>query len=282
MRCRIYDEPQGFDNEGEERTNPFFFPNLNSIALTGSAFADANKNPEWGEWGDVHLLSLSHLSSIENPNLTLTGLIHFLNKFDSISRLELKHIDLPYDPSEEVPDGWDLQVQINSILLEGFKRAPLEAFNELVYGLDFGSQTMRACELSASYINETIDFTFEDIHSTEDLLSIIPTLSNRLVNFISCQGLNDACLELLSKPNPYTFLWNLEMLRHLAISRCPGISVRALKDLVESRLAEPPMPLLALLVFDCGLNISPEDAQWFKEKVEYFFYDMVGSSLCIC
>ncbi|KIK02435.1 hypothetical protein K443DRAFT_6199 [Laccaria amethystina LaAM-08-1] len=45
LQCRIYDEPQGSDDEGEERTDPFFFPNLNSIALIGSAFVDANKNP---------------------------------------------------------------------------------------------------------------------------------------------------------------------------------------------------------------------------------------------
>ena len=129
-----------------------------------------------------------------------------------------------------------------------------------------------------------MDFSLEGIHSTEDLLSFIPTLSNPFVNFISCQGLNDACLELLSKPNPHTHLWNLEMLRHLTILRCPGISVRGLKDLVECRLAEAISrgygvipgyggydeltPLRSLQVFDCGLSISPEDAQWFKEKVE--------------
>jgi len=44
------------------------------------------------------LFSLSHLSSIENPNLTFTGLIHFLNKFDRICFLELTHIDLPLIP----------------------------------------------------------------------------------------------------------------------------------------------------------------------------------------
>ena len=49
----------------------------------------------------MYLSSLSHLSSIKNPNLTFTGLIHILNKFDRISCLELKHIDLPYDPFEE-------------------------------------------------------------------------------------------------------------------------------------------------------------------------------------
>jgi len=281
MQCRIYDEPQGFDNEGEERIEPFFFPNLHSIALTGSAFVDAIKTPAWRDGGDLSLFSLSHLPSIKNPNLTFTGLIHILNKFDSISSLELKHIDLPYDPSEQVPRGWDLEVQICSILLEGFKRAPFKAFNELINGLDLESQTIRACELSAGCVNETMNFTLEDIHSTEDLLSIIPTLSNRFVSFISCQGLNDSCLELLSKPDPRTHLWSLEIVRDLTISRCPGISVRALKDLVESRLAEATAraeyddydeltPLGSLKVFDCGLNISQEDAQWFEGKVRRF------------
>jgi hypothetical protein len=236
----------------------------------------------------MYLFSLSHLSSIKNPNLTFTGLIHILNKFDNISSLELKHIDLPYDPSERVPRGWDVRVQIGSILLEGFKRAPFKAFNEVVDGLDCESQTIRACELSAGlgYVNEMMNFTLEDIHSTEDLLSIIPTLFSRSVNFISCQGLNDACLELLSKPDPRTQLWSLEILKDLTVSRCPGISVRALKDLVESRLAEATAcgygvnpeyddydeltPLGSLKVFDCGLNISPEDAQWFEDKVKYF------------
>ena len=286
MQCRIYDEPQGFDNGGEERMEPFFFPGLNSIALTGSAFVDFIKTPPWRGGGNMYLFSLSHLSSLKNLNLTFTGLIHILNKFDRISSLELKHIDLPYDPSEQVPSGWDLRVQICSILLEGFKRAPFKAFNELVNGLDLESQTIRACELSAGHVNETMNFTLEDIHSTEDLLSIIPTLSNRSVNFISCQGLNDACLELLSKPNPRTHLWSLEILKDLTISRCPGISVRALKDLVESRLVEASargygvnpeyddydelMPLDSLKVFDCGLNISSEDAQWFEGKVGCF------------
>jgi hypothetical protein len=266
---------------------PLFFPALHSIALTGSAFVDANKTPTWlREGGNMYLFSLSHLSSIKNPNLTFTGLIDILNKFNEISSLELKHIDLPYDPSERAPRGWDLRVQIGSILLEGFKRAPFKAFNELVNGLDCESQTIRACELSAGYVNETMDFTLEDIHSTEDLLSIIPTLSNRFVSFISCQGLNDACLKLLSKPDPHTHMWSLEILKDLTISRCPGISVRALKDLVESRLAaataggygvnpeyddyDELTPLGSLKVFDCGLNISPEDAQWFEGKVRYF------------
>ena len=98
MQCRIYDEPQGFDDDREERMDPFLFPSLKSITLTGSAFVDANKNPDWAEEGDVRLFSLSHLSSIENPNLTFTGLIHFLNKFDRICFLELTHIDLPLIP----------------------------------------------------------------------------------------------------------------------------------------------------------------------------------------
>ncbi|KIJ99626.1 hypothetical protein K443DRAFT_679804 [Laccaria amethystina LaAM-08-1] len=287
MRCRIHDEPEELDSQGEEGRDPFLFPNLTSISLTGSAFVDANKNPDWGMGGNVRLFSLSHLSSFENPNLTLTGLVHILNKFHRISSLELKHIDLPYSPNEQVPRGSQLRVHFGRILLEGFKRATFEAFSKLVGGADCESQTIRACEIAGD-INDTDFLTLEDIHSTEDLLSVIPTLSNRLLTFTSCSGLNDTCLGLLSKPNPRTGLWNAQTLRNLNISGCPRISVGALKELVESRKVEATargyetnphyddfdeiMPIGSLDVYGCGLDLSLEDAQWFEENVENFYF----------
>ncbi|KIJ95746.1 hypothetical protein K443DRAFT_682770 [Laccaria amethystina LaAM-08-1] len=50
---------------------------------------------------------------------------------------------------------------------------------------------MRACDISAEYINDTVYLTLEDIHSTDHLISVIPTLSNRFVNFTICPELND-------------------------------------------------------------------------------------------
>jgi hypothetical protein len=286
MRCRIHDEPEELDSQGEEGRDPFLFPNLTSISLTGSAFVDANKNPDrMGR--NVRLLSLSHLSSFENPNLTLTGLVHILNKFDEISSLELKHVDLPYNPNEEVPRGSQLRVHFCRILLEGFKRATFGAFSKLVGGADYDSQTIRACEIAGD-INDTEYLTFEDIHSTEDLLSVIPTLSNHFLTFSSCSGLNDACLELLSKPDPRTGLRNAQTLTRLNISGCPRISVGALKELVESRKVvatarrymttahydgfDEMTHIRSLGVYDCGLDLSPEDAQWFEENVENFYF----------
>ena len=287
MRCRIHDKPQGLDSQGEESRDPFLFSNLTSISLTGSAFVDANKNPDWGMGGNLRLFSLSHLSSFENPNLTLTGLVHILNKFDRISSLELKHIDLPYNPNEQVPRGSQLRVHFGRILLEGFKRVTFEAFSKLVGGADCQSQTIRACEMAGD-INDTEYLTLENIHSTEDLLSVIPTLSNHSLTFNSCSGLNDACLGLLSKPDPRTSLWNAQTLTSLNISDCPRISVRALGELVESRKVEATMrgydtdphydhldemtPIKQLGVYDCGLDLSPEDAQWFEENVEHFYF----------
>ncbi|EDR07359.1 uncharacterized protein LACBIDRAFT_298435 [Laccaria bicolor S238N-H82] len=287
MRCRIYDEPEAIDSQGEDNRDPFLFPNLTSISLTGSAFVDANKNPDSGMGKKLRLFSLSHLSSFDDPGLTLTGLMHILNKFDKISSLELKHIDLPYNPNEQIPRGSQLRVHFDTILLEGFKRATFEAFNRFIGGGDSESLTIRACELAGN-ISDTVYLTLEDIHSTEDLLSVIPTLSNHWFTFTSCSGLNDACLELLSKPDPSTGQWNVETLSSLSISGCPGISVRALKELVEGRKVEATArgyetnphyddfdevsPIESLNVYDCGLEFSPEDAQWFKENIGSFYF----------
>ena len=67
----------GFSDEGDEESRDlFFFPNLTAITLTGSIFADTNENP-----------NISHLSSLNYPNLLLSGLICIINEFVGISNL---------------------------------------------------------------------------------------------------------------------------------------------------------------------------------------------------
>ena len=71
----------GFSDEGdEERRDPFSFP-----SLTGSAFADANENPNGGVKKDLLLFYISYLSPLNYPNLLLSGLICIIEKFVRIS-----------------------------------------------------------------------------------------------------------------------------------------------------------------------------------------------------
>ena len=65
----------GLSDEGdEERRDLFSFPHLTAITLTGSTFADTKENP-----------NISHFSSLNYPNLLLSGLICIINEFVGIS-----------------------------------------------------------------------------------------------------------------------------------------------------------------------------------------------------
>ena len=78
----------------------------------------------------------------------------------------------------------------------------------------------------------------EDIHSTDGLIAVNPTLSSRFVNFVSYPVLNDIISEGLLKRIPMTRLWSVDTLKGFDIMNCPGISVGALKESAQSRIVE--------------------------------------------
>lgn len=141
---------------------------------------------------------------------------------------------------------------------------PFLIFNNVLVALEYGSQTTRACDISAGYINDAVYLTLEDIHAADDLISVNPRLSNRFVRH-----------RFATPFETETGLWSVEMLRSLGIVNCPRISVWAPKELAENRIVEATArgsgtdaqdddfdditPIQTLHFSGCGFNLSEED-----------------------
>ncbi|KIJ95496.1 hypothetical protein K443DRAFT_325383 [Laccaria amethystina LaAM-08-1] len=290
IECKIHDSKPQEVGENEAKAPPLF-PNLDRIALTGSAFADAYENPSWLtgiETKKLALCKISHLSPIDVPDLTFFNFLSVLGRLGNMISLELKHVNLPTLPDEDVPNDWDFRLDFNSLHLEGLKKETFQEFDYFTSTLLYlESQTIRACELPDYGISHSYYLDVEDISSTEELLSVVPTLSSRCVTFVSCGGLNDAVLERLSMPDPDTGEWGLETLQDLSILNSPEISVQGLKRLVKSRIVEASArgygkdpnydtfdemaPIARLYISRC-VDFSPEDVRWFKRKVRNFSF----------
>jgi hypothetical protein len=76
----------------------------------------------------LRFFSISHLSANGIPNFALLDTLSVLNVLDNISNLELKHVNLPLQPEEEIPDGWDFRVSLDDLLLKGLKRKLFKDF----------------------------------------------------------------------------------------------------------------------------------------------------------
>jgi len=290
MECKIHDSKPQEVGENEVKASPLF-PNLDRIALTGSAFADSYQNPSWFskiETKKLELCKISHLSPIDVPDLTFFNFVSVLGGLGNMISLELKHVDLPTLPVEDLPDGWDFLFDFNRLHLEGLKKETFQEFEYFTSPLLYlESQTIRACELTDYGIRHSYYLGVQDINSTEELLSFVPTLSCRCVSFESCGGLNDAVLECLSRPDPVTGEWGFETLHDLSISNSPEISVQGLKRLVKSRIVEASArgygkdpnyddfeeitPVASLHISHC-VDFSSKDVRWFKRKVKNFSF----------
>ncbi|EDR06487.1 uncharacterized protein LACBIDRAFT_299915 [Laccaria bicolor S238N-H82] len=292
IECKIHDSKPKEVGEIEVKAPPLF-PNLERIALTGSAFADAYENPSWLsgiETKRLAMYKISHLSSIDVPDLTFFNFLSVLGRFKgSMISLELYHVDLPTLPLDgNIPNDWDFRLDFSSLHLEGLKKETFEEFGHFTSNSPtLESQTIRACELTDYGICHSYYLDVQDINDTEQLLSVVPTLSSRCVNFISCGGLNDAVLERLSMPDPYSGEWGLENLQDLSIFNSPEISVQGLKRLVKSRIVEASArgygkdpsyddfdqmaPIASLSISRC-VDFSAVDVRWFKSKVRDFSF----------
>ncbi|EDR07828.1 uncharacterized protein LACBIDRAFT_327562 [Laccaria bicolor S238N-H82] len=292
IECKIHDSKPKEVGKNEVKAPPLF-PNLDRIALTGSAFADAYEHPSWLsgiETKRLALCKISHLSSIDVPDLTFFNFLSVLGRFKgSMISLELNHVDLPTFPLvEDLPDDWDYQLDFSSLHLEGLKKETFQEFGHFTNTSRYlESQTIRACELTDHGIGHSYYLDVQDIKNTEELLSVVPTLSSRCVSFVSCGGLNDAVLERLSMRDPYTGEWGLENLQDLNILNSPEISVQGLKRLVKSRIVEASArgygkdpnyddfdqmaPIASLSISRC-VDFSAVDVQWFKSRVKDFSY----------
>ncbi|EDR08281.1 uncharacterized protein LACBIDRAFT_327388, partial [Laccaria bicolor S238N-H82] len=230
------------------------------------------------------LCKISHLSSIDVPDLTFFNFLSVLGRFkSSMISLELNHVDLPTLPDEDLPNDWDFRFDFSSLHLEGLKKETFQEFGHFTSTSPYlESQTIRACELTDYGIGHSYYLDVQDINNTEELLSVVPTLSGRCVSFVSCGGLNDAVLERLSVPDPDTGEWGLENLKDLSILNSPEISVQGLKRLVKSRIVEASArgygkdpdydvfdqmaPIASLYISRC-VDFSAVDVRWFKSKV---------------
>jgi len=94
MECNVHGSKPQEVGKNEAKAPPLF-PNLDRIALTGSAFTDAYENPSWFigiEAKKLALCKVSHLSLINVPDLTFFNFLSVLGRLGNIISLELKHV----------------------------------------------------------------------------------------------------------------------------------------------------------------------------------------------
>jgi hypothetical protein len=117
--------------------------------------------------------------------------------------------------------------------------------------------------------------TLQEIDQGEDLVAFLRRFSTWSLVVKDCPGFDDQVLDKMATPGYYC----ATELQRLSIINCPNISVPFLKKLLQTKRDESEddnaNALTSITVSGRNPEMSPEETQWFRDRLSRFSYNRV-------